>query len=208
MNDETKSIFVYDKRAMFILLCALSVFLLFVKKSFIENETAAFEFLADKGQAGILQLISALQMFSIPVIYLWKFTVIGFVIWVGCFMFGFRVTYSQCWSVALVSEFVFLIPETVKIAWFLFVETDPRLYDVRAFYPISLMNFFDYYTLDTRYSYPLRALNVWEILYWFVLVAGLHYFTRREKKYAWIIVAGSYIPIFLLWLWFYIIVYK
>ncbi len=208
MNNETKSIFVYDKRALFILLCVMSIFLLYVKKSFIENETAAFEFLADKGQAGILQMISALQMFSIPLIYLWKFTVIGFVLWVGCFMFGFRITYSQCWGVVLVSECVFLVPELIKISWFLFVETDPRLYDVRAFYPLSLMNLFDYYTLDTRYSYPLRALNVWEVIYWFVLVSGLHFFTRRQKKYAWIIVLGSYIPIFLLWLWFYIIVYK
>src|SRR5260221_3793648 len=44
---------------------------------------------------------SVIQFFSIPLIYLWKFTVIGFVLWVGSFLFGYRVTYSQCYGVAL-----------------------------------------------------------------------------------------------------------
>ena len=205
---ETKSIFGADKKLLFVLLCLLSILLLYLKISFIENETAAFEFLQDRPEGFILRMISALQLFSIPLVYLWKFTVIAFVIWVGCFLFGYRVTYSQCWGVVIVSEYIFLIPEILKILWFMFIETDPSIHDIRAFYPFSLMHFFDYYSLDRKWAYPLRALNLFEVAYWFALVKGIHFYAKKDKQIVSFIVASSYILIFFLWLIFYVIVYK
>lgn len=205
---ESSSLFATDKKLTFIILCLLSVLLLYIKKSFIEYETAAFEFLQDRPEGTVLKVISALQFFSIPLIYLWKFTVIGFVVWLGCFTYGFRITFTQCWSVVMAAEFIFIIPEILKIIWFLFIETDPTLPEIRAFYPLSLMNFFDFETLEKRYAYPLRALSVFEIFYVLVLVNGVHFYARREKQSAWWIVSTSYILIFALWLVFYIIVYK
>lgn len=210
MTEETESssLFSTDKKLTFVILCLLSILLLYIKKSFIENETAAFEFLQDRPEGAVLRIISALQFFSIPLIYLWKFTVIGFVLWVGCFTFGFRITFSQCWSVVMAAEFIFIAPELLKIGWFLFIETDPTLFEIRAFYPLSLMNFFDFETLDKRYAYPLRALSIFEIFYVLILVNGVHYFAKRQKQSAWLIVSTSYILIFLIWLIFYILVYK
>ncbi len=205
---ESSSLFATDKKLTFIILCLLSVLLLYIKKSFIEYETAAFEFLQDRPEGTVLKVISALQFFSIPLIYLWKFTVIGFVVWLGCFTYGFRITFTQCWSVVMAAEFIFIIPEILKIIWFLFIETDPTLPEIRAFYPLSLMNFFDFETFEKRYAYPLRALSVFEIFYVLVLVNGVHFYARREKQSAWWIVSTSYILIFALWLVFYIIVYK
>lgn len=204
----SSSLFSADKKLIFITLCLITVALLYVKKAFIENETAAFEFLQDRPEGAILKIISALQFASIPLIYLWKFTVIGFVVWVGCFLFGYRITFTQCWSVVMAAEFIFILPELLKIGWFLFIETDPNLLEIRAFYPFSLMNFFDYLEVDKRYAYPLRALNLFEIAYIYILVNGVHFYARREKKAAWWIISCSYILLFLLWLVFYVIVYK
>ena len=207
-TSEVKSLFAAEKKLTFFLLCLSTFLLLYVKKAFIESETAAFLFLEDRPEGGILQLLTAIQFVSIPLVYLWKFTVIAFVIWVGSFLFGYRITYSQCWGLVIVCEFTFLLPELIKIFWFMFIETDPRLADVNAFYPLSLMSFFDYYEMDKSYVYPLKALNVFEILYWFLLVEGVHFFARKKKKVAWLIVSSSYILIFFLWLWFYVVVYK
>jgi hypothetical protein len=204
---ETKSFFGTDKRLLFVLLCITTLLLLYVKIAFIENETAAFEFLQDRPEGMILRLISGLKLFSVPIIYLWKFTVIAFVIWVGCFMFGYRVTYGQCWGVVIGAEYIFLVPEVLKIVWFMVFETDPAYNDIGAFYPFSLMHFFDYYEIDKRWAYPLRALNLFEVAYWFMLVAGIHHYARKDKTYVWIIVACSYILLFVLWLGFYAVVY-
>jgi hypothetical protein len=207
-NDETKSIFAIDKKLLFVLLCLLTLFLLYIKKSFIENETAAFEFLQDRPEGMVLQIISTLQFISIPLVYLWKFTIIALVIWMGCFMYGYRVTYWQCWGVVIGAEFIFIIPELLKIMYFLIIETDPSYWDIGSFYPLSLMHFFDYYSIDKQWAYPLRALNLFEIVYWFALVSGIHHYARKEKKIVWFIVVSSYILIFFLWLVFYVIVYK
>jgi hypothetical protein len=153
-------------------------------------------------------VINGLKYLSIPFVYAWKFTVIGFVIWVGCFMFGYRVTYRQCWGVVIGSEFIFLVPEILKIIWFMVIDTDPTYHDIRAFYPFSLIHFIDYSALDMRFAYPLRALNVFEVCYWVLLVNGIHHYARKEKRYVWIIVSCSYILLFALWLVFYMIVYK
>jgi hypothetical protein len=204
---EAKSLFAADKRLLFLLLCLATLLLLFIKISFIENETAAFEFLQDRPEGAVLQIIQGLKFLSIPFVYLWKFTVIAFVIWVGCFMYGYRVTYTQCWGVVIGAEYIFLVPEILKIVWFMTVENDPSYHDIRGFYPLSLMHFFDYYSIDNRWAYPLRALNVFEIAYWFLLVAGIHHFARKEKRIVWLIVACSYILLFFLWLAYYIIVY-
>lgn len=205
---EEQSLFAADKKLTFLLLCLATYALLYIKIAFIENETAAFQFLEDRPEGALFQLLNAVRVISVPLVYLWKFTVIGFVIWVGCFMYGYRVTFSQCWSVAIVAEYTFLIPEIIKIGWFMFVDTDPTYDEVRGFYPLSLMNFFNYYEMDKSYAYPLRALNLFELIYWFVLVTGVHFFAHKQKKTAWLIVSCSYILLFLLWLWFYIVVYN
>ncbi len=205
------SLFSADKKLTFVILCLVSVLLLYLKKSFIENETAAFEFLQDRPEGMILRLISALQFFSIPFIYLWKFSVICFVLWVGCFLFGYRITFSQCWSVVMAAEFVFILPELLKIGWFLFIKTDPSLREVQAFYPFSLMNFFDYSAINKRFAYPLRAISIFEVFYILVIVRGVNFYAFRVHKQnhaTWWIVSFSYILVFLLWLVFYMIVYK
>ena len=207
IHNEDKSFFSTSKRQTFLLLCLATFAVLFIKKSLIENETAAFEFMADQPQGSILYLRSALQYISIPLIYLWKFTSLGFIIWVGCFLFGYRVTFSQCWGLVLVAEFVFLVPELIKIVWFLAIKTDPTYYDIQAFYPLSLMNLIDYQELPSRYAYPFKALNLFEPLYWYILALGIRHFARKGMNPAWFIVLGFYVPIFLLWLIFYMIVY-
>ena len=208
INPEANAFFAADKKLLFVLLCLVTLVLLYLKIAFIENETAAFEFLQDRPQGVILRAISMIKYLSIPLVYLWKFTVIAFVIWVGCFMFGYRVTYYQCWGVVIGSEFIFIIPEVLKIMWFMFMETDPTYGDIRAFYPFSLMHFVDYTTIDPRWAYPLRALNAFEVVYWWMLVEGIHHYARKSRKYVWIIVLCSYVLIFFLWLGFYAIVYK
>jgi len=207
LADEDKSIYSHSKRQLFLLICLATLTLLFVKKSMIENQTAAFEFMADQPEGSILFMRSALQYFSIPFIYAWKFTVLGFVIWVGCFLFGYRVTFSQCWKIVLVAEFIFLIPELIKIFWFMFIVRDPTYFEIRAFYPLSVINLLDYRTLNAVYSYPSKALNLFEPLYWYLLVLGITHYTRKETRPAWIIVLGFYVPVFLVWLLFYMIVY-
>lgn len=197
-----------NKWTYFILLCLATFLLLFIKKSFIESRIAAFEIMEGRGEMGIFHMISALQYLSIPLFYLWKFTVIGFVLWVGCFMFGYKITYGKLWQIVLISETIFLLPDFIKTGWFMFIETDPTYWDIKAFYPLSLMNLFDYRFIETRWHYPLKSINLFEVIYWFILVYLIHLAAKKKISYAYSIVFSTYVLFFLVWLGFYLIVYK
>jgi len=197
-----------DKRIFFIFLCLITFLLLFIKKSFIESQIAAFEILEQRGQMGFYHLLNALQYFSIPIIYLYKFTVIAFILWIGCFMFGYKVFYSKLWQLAMLVEFIFFGAEILKIGWFLFIETDPDIWDIRAFYPLSLMNLFDFRQVADAWHYPLKALNLFELFYWIILVYGIQYLSRKRFDISLYIVLTSYVLWFLLWLIFFVLIYK
>jgi hypothetical protein len=182
--------------------------LLLAKKTFIESEIAAFEVLEQKGEMGLFHLLNGLQYIGIPLVYAFKFTITAFVIWIGCFMFGYKITYPQLWGIVLVGEFAFLIPEVLKLAWFFFFVGDPDYFDLSAFYPFSVLQLYDYNTLPDKWMYPLKALNLFEVLYWIALVAGVHYTANKRKKIAYYIVFSSYVLMFIFWLIFWVSIYK
>ena len=215
MNTSTnplKSIFdefqVIDKRLFFIIVCLITFLLLYIKKSFIESQIAAFEILEQRGEMGFYHVLNAMQYFSIPIVYLYKFTVIAFVLWIGCFMFGYKVYYSSLWQLVMFAECIFFVAELLKIGWFIFIVTDPEIWDVRAFYPLSLINLFNFRNVPDAWHYPLKALNIFEVLYWIFLVYGIQYLSRKRYDISLYIVLSSYVLWFLLWLIFFILIYK
>lgn len=194
--------------AYFLALCIVTFLVLFTKKALVENETVAFQILQEDGRFGLFQLFNTLQFIGIPLIYAYKATLIAFILWVGSFMFGYKITYSQMWLIALVGETVFLIPEFIKIMWFIMIDHQPDIWEIKAFYPLSMMNFFDPTTLSDNLHYPLKALNLFEVLYWFVLIEAIHLTAKKKWPYAFAIVFTSYVPFFMIWLIYYTQVYK
>ncbi len=197
-----------DKRVFFVLVCLISFLLLFLKKTLIESHIAAFEILEERGQMGIYHVITSLQYFTIPIIYLFKFTVTAFILWVGCFTWGYKVYFSKLWQLVMLAECIFFLAEFLKIGWFLMVSSDPDIWQVRAFYPFSLMGMFDYQHVAAAWHYPLKALNLFEVIYWVILAYGVQYLSHKRMDRSWYIVLSFYVFWFFIWLGFYIIVYK
>ncbi len=193
---------------MFLLLCVATLCILLIKKSFIENETAAFEVLEMEGGAGFLHFLNTLQFLSIPVVYLYKFLIIAFLLWTGCFLFGYRLQFREAFHTAIIAEFIFLVPEILKVIYFMTIHSDPSLFEVQSFYPLSLMNFADPETLARKWFYPLKAANIFEVVYWFILVYLLHSVIRKNRNIIIAIVLISYVIPFIGWLFYYAAVYK
>jgi len=205
---QIREFFDIDKVVYFLFLSLFTFLVLLMKKNFVENETAAFEILESKGQMGLFHMISTLQYVSIPLVYLWKFTLIGFLIWMGSFAFGYKIPFRKCWQTAMIAETIFLLPELLKIAHFAFGPDDPNIFDIKAYYPLSLMGLYDYHEVAAKYHYPLKALNVFEVVYWILLCYGIHLAAKKDWGIAIASVASSYVLFFFIWIWFYITVYK
>ncbi|TAE94209.1 MAG: hypothetical protein EAZ80_10560 [Runella slithyformis] len=109
----------------------------------------------------------------LPLVYLIKLSFVATCLSVGMLFVNNKFAFKKMFGVALVAEFVFLVPAFLKILWFTFVQTDYDLKDLQLFYPLSALNFFDYKTLETWWVYPLQTFNVFEIIYWLLLAKGL-----------------------------------
>jgi len=208
MKNFISSLLETNGKFLFLFVCLTTFLLLLMKKNFIEAEIAAFEVLEGQGHGGVISLMNALQYFSIPIIYFWKFTIISFMLWIGCFTFGFKINYNTLWKVAMISELVFFLPELIKIFYFILIFPDPNLHEVRAFYPFSLMSLFDYEALSPAWHYPLKALNIFELVYWFVLIQSLKLTIKKDPVQIRWLAMSFYAGPFILWLCYYVIIYK
>ena len=193
-----------NKKVYFLFLCVFTLLLLLVKKQLIEYETSAFLVLDAQGDLGAVKMVSFFQYLSIPLVYITKFLLISLLLWISSFMFGYRITYAQIFGLVIINETLFLLPEIIKIIWFLFFTGEVTIYDIRAFYPFSLMNLFDYKELPDYMHYPLKSLNLFEIIYWITLSFSFHYTIKRKLINSISVVFIGYVFFYLLWLWFYI----
>ena len=122
-------------------------------------------------------------------------------------MFGYRLHFNQLWKLVMLTEILFFLPEVLKVIWFSVFYTDPNYNDYIAFYPFSLLNFFDYTQIDPKWMYPLKSLNLFEFVYWPILALGVFFMSGKNLRISAYIVASSYTFCFLLWLIFYLLVY-
>ncbi len=169
-----------DKRLLFPLLVGTVALFGFLNSYVLINEGLYFNNFAEQLSYEQIEDMLAqgkrwewLGYAIIPVIYLIKLSLVAACLSVGVFFVHNRFEFRRLWGVALVAEFVFLLPIIIKVLWFAFVQTNYTLKDLQFFYPLSALNFFDYKHLDTWWVYPLQTLNVFEVIYWVVLAWGI-----------------------------------
>jgi len=196
----------FNMYLFFAVICVLYILILFIQQNFIIDQIPALQF-AQGSEMLILKLIAGLKILGVPVMYIIKFSVVGFILWTGCFMWGYKVSYTKCWQITMIAELVFFVPALLKTLWFILVQPDTNYFEFQAFYPLSLMSFFDYDTVQEKYIYVNQSINIFEIAYWIVLTYGVDFAARKKKSIANAIVFTTYVPLFLFWLWFYAAVY-
>ena len=122
----------------------------------------------------------------LPILSLIKLTFVASCLSLGVLLVSNRFAFKQLFGVALVAEFVFLMPTLLKILWFTFVQTDYDLQDLQYFYPLSALNFFEAKALQTWWLYPLQTFNVFEIIYWVLLIQGVEKIFPTAGLSAWV----------------------
>jgi len=188
------------------MLSAITIALLIMKKTFVIDGLEAFEVLNDRGESGIINLIFGVQYVSVPLFYLWKFTITTTFIWISSFFFGYRLLFTQLWKLVMLMELIFIFPEILKIAWFIGGTDGIDYWTIKAFYPFSMLSILNFEDIANKWHYPLKAINLFEIVYWFMLLFGIHSLANKKKTIArWIVVTGYVIPFFV-WLLFYAII--
>ena len=134
-----------------------------------------------------------------PLIMLLKISITAAVIDFGLFFFNKQLKYKKIFNIVAKAEFIFLLVIIVKTAWFYYFKTDYNLEDLQYFYPLSALNIIGYEGLQSWFIYPFQVLNLFEIVYWFILanLIGKELHVNTDKGFS--IVASSYGVSLLIW---------
>ena len=143
-----------------------------------------------------------LNYIFLPLINLIKLTIVASFIYLGLFFMNLSIDFSKVFGVAIIAEFIFLIPLIAKLLWFVFIQPDYSLPDLQHFHPFSAINFFDYNTLEKYWIYPLSKINIFEFLYWFALAYGTSKVIKKDLTEGMKVVLSSYVPASIVWMVF------
>ncbi len=208
LSQRTEEIINFDKRIFFILLVTLFLIIRYLTDELILQSIPGYLTLGQEGSFTYFHLFNSLNYLWTPFSLLWKFTLIALTIWIGAFMIGYKLSFKSMWQFTMIAEIIFLFPEILRLFWFLVVVQPENYLAIETYYPLSLFSLIGSDQVGPRFHYPLSALNLFEVGYWFLLAIGVHTISRRSFGTSLMIVLGSYTLCFFLWLGFYIIVYK
>ena len=127
-----------------------------------------------------------------PLFLLIKVAIIAAILDIGCFFFEQQIKYKTLFDCVVKAEFVFVLVVVFKTVWFYVFQQDYTLQDLQSFYPLSVLNIVGYEDLHPWFIYPLQVLNVFELVYWFVLANLLSKVLNITTHKGMGIVASSY----------------
>lgn len=208
ISQRMESILDFDKRLFFFVLVIFFILIRYITNDLILQSIPGYEKLEKDGSLTIFHIFNTLNYLWTPFALLWKFTLTAFIIWTGSFAFGYKTSFVKLWQFALFAEIVFIVPELLKMIYFIQPAEGVTFQEIRDFYPLSLFSLSDAQSVASKYHYPLRALNLFELIYITLLVLGFHTISKRSIKESVLVILCSYVLFFLLWLVFYILVYK
>lgn len=157
-----------------------------------------------------MELFSFMRSYSwvsyliMPFVLLVKFSVISMVIYIGVFFCDLQkeVSFGKVFTVVIVSEAAFVMASLVKVLWFAFFAGNYTLNDLNFFYPLSLINLFQQSELEPYWIYPMQTVNLFQLLYVFMLAFGLSRISSLGRDKTEKIILITYVPAIAIWVAF------
>jgi hypothetical protein len=203
------SIATLKNQYLFLIIMTLSLMVNFGINYFLISDTLYYNDLAEQLTTEKIDILVKqfhkwgwLSYVAIPITHLIKFLIIALVLFTGFYFFDTKVSFSLLFKSTMLAEIPFLIVPFIKLCWFLFVQTQYDFKDLQYFYPLSALQLFDIKNLSSWQIYPLRLLNIFEIIYWLLLAYWLKHLLNITLTKGMQVVASSYGTSLLLWVVF------
>jgi hypothetical protein len=191
---------------LFFALYALSFSGTVFSAELLGTEQLAFNSLAEQLTAEQLQNVIRMNelwgwvgYLILPLLLYLKILLVATALSIGTFFFEHEIKFSRIFNIAVKAEYVFLLPMVFQFVWFYFFKTDFTLEELQNFMPLSLGSVFGFEHFEPWFIYPLQAVNLFEVAYWFILAFLLARALQITRSQAFTIVASSYGVGFLIW---------
>lgn len=137
-----------------------------------------------KESAGIFAYV------MVPVTTAIKILFAAFCVYTGLLLTGNSVQFKKIFRIALFAEFAFVIATLIRLIILAFFTDMDNFDQLRSFAPLSLYSLIG--SAPAYLTYPLQTINLFEVLYVFLLAAGLQYFLQRPLKKMLLLAICSY----------------
>lgn len=137
-----------------------------------------------------------------PIITFFKILIPAGLVYLGLYLSNLKYPFTVVFKACVMAEFVFLLPILIKIIWFEWIDPSFTLESFKSFYPLSLISLFDSELLEKWFHYPFKALNVFELGYWFALAGSLSVVLNLGFKEMLKVVVSYYGAYFVCWILF------
>ncbi len=199
------SFFSFDKRIFFFFLCICYAGILFINKEFILYDGLYFEALGEELAYERIEKILSNQKENawisfciIPFFLLFKLFIITISITIGLLLANYKLSFKKIFQIVLIAETIFILPKVIKTVYFLFAKSY-TLKDIGSFDVWSVLALVGKENVPIWLVYPLSTLNLFEILYWFILAFGFVLVLKRTYNEMFTLVISSYGVLMLIW---------
>lgn len=198
----------FDHRLFYFILVAIFLIIRYLTNSLILEAIPDSERLEAQGDLMFFHIFNALNYLWTPFSILWKCTVTAFLFWSIGLMIGYKAKFKDLWKFALVAEIIFILPELLRLLIYMNPAGSVSYLEIQNFEPLSLLWIVGPEQIDQKFHYPLSVLNIFELMYGAFWVLGFHMISRRNLEESTLVVLIAYFIPLLLWLGFYIGVYR
>lgn len=119
------------------------------------------------------------------------------ILYTALYLSEVSVSFKKMLRCVILAEYIFLIPAVIKVFHFYRMGSAFTLEDWHLYYPLSAMQLAG--TVPADWHYSLQTLNLFEVMYWFLLAAGIHRITGLTYDKSLQVVVRSYLPALLIW---------
>ena len=202
------SIYKFKKWQLFVLYIFLITTIGWLTNSLIFTDTYYYSFFGDKfSNERIVDIIAISKKYQYmgyaisPLILLFKLGIISGAIYMGLFLLNRNLTYSDCFKIVMIAELASIVALVVRMLW-LFKYRPETMQEMQFFCPLAATQIFDLKQLPIYLVYPLHQFNVFELLYWYLVAAGIQAYTKQSLIGAFKVVAATYGLVLSIWVLF------
>lgn len=193
---------------LFVIITACYLLIYWLSKSVLINEIVFYNSFSEQlSYERSMKLFEELKRLSwinyvfLPLMLIIKFTMISIVLYTGVFFCDLHkeISFSGIFRIVVACEIIFVFAGLSKFLWFYLFAGNYDLNDITFFYPLSLINLFDKSEVQKFWIFPLQSVNLFQMIYIFILSFGLTKAGTIEKTKSEKVVIYSYMPALLFW---------
>ncbi|MBB2148323.1 hypothetical protein [Pedobacter gandavensis] len=139
------------------------------------------------------------KLLQVPVLSIFTIVIESIALYVACQFFEIKKSFNQFMVIVTVANFVFIIPELIRLLYFIIKAPLYTIKDVYNFSAGSLASIFQK-TINTPVYPVLKSINIFQALFIWLLCIGMTYIIDNDKIKAKKIVFSGYVTLFLLYL--------